>query len=54
MNQVPFRHGRRVTYADCTVGKHVYYARHLDFLEAARGDFSVSWESRFRPGRTRG
>jgi acyl-CoA thioester hydrolase len=33
-----FRHIRRVTYADCTVGNHVYYARYLDFLEAARGE----------------
>lgn len=39
MNQIPFRHGLRVTYADCTVGNHVYYARYLDFLEAARGEF---------------
>jgi acyl-CoA thioester hydrolase len=28
-----------VTYADCTVGNHVYYARYLDLLEAARGEF---------------
>lgn len=28
----------RVTYADCTVGNHVYYARYLDILEAARGE----------------
>ncbi len=34
-----FRHTRRVTYADCTVGNHVYYARYLDLLEEARGEF---------------
>lgn len=32
-----YRH--RVTYADCTLGNHVYYARYLDLLEAARGEF---------------
>jgi len=32
-----FRHPHRVTYAECTVGNHVYYARYLDLLEAARG-----------------
>lgn len=35
----PFVHQHRVTYADCTVGNHVYYARYLDILEAARGEF---------------
>jgi acyl-CoA thioester hydrolase len=34
-----FRYIHRVTYADCTVGNHVYYARYLDLLEAARGEF---------------
>ena len=34
-----FRHPHRVTYADCTLGNHVYYARYLDILEAARGEF---------------
>ena len=34
-----FRHPHRVTYAECTVGNHVYHARYLDFLEAARGEF---------------
>ena len=33
-----FIHRLRVTYADCTLGNHVYYARYLDFLEAARGE----------------
>jgi len=35
----PFRHSHRVTYADCTVGDHVYHSRYLDLLEAARGEF---------------
>ena len=38
----PFRHSHRVTYAECTVGNHVYHARYLDFLEAARGEFMRS------------
>jgi acyl-CoA thioester hydrolase len=32
-------HQHRVTYAECTLGNHVYYARYLDVLEAARGEF---------------
>ncbi|MGB8369028.1 MAG: thioesterase family protein [Verrucomicrobiia bacterium] len=36
---VPFRHPHRVSYADCTVGNHVYHSRYLDWLEAARGEF---------------
>jgi acyl-CoA thioester hydrolase len=39
VNQATFIHQHRVTYADCTVGNHVYYARYLDLLEAARGEF---------------
>ena len=34
-----FRSTHRVTYADCTVGNHIYYARYLDLLEEARGEF---------------
>lgn len=34
-----FCHTHRVTYADCTIGNHIYYARYLDLLEAARGAF---------------
>ena len=34
-----FCHTYRVTYADCTVGNHIYYSRYLDLLEAARGEF---------------
>jgi len=28
-----------VTYGQCTVGNHVYYARFLDLLEETRGEF---------------
>jgi len=42
-----FRHQHRVTYADCTVGNHVYYARYLDLLETARGEFFRSLGSTF-------
>lgn len=34
-----FRHRHRVTYAECTVGNHIYHSRYLDLLEAARGEF---------------
>jgi acyl-CoA thioester hydrolase len=34
---MPFVHVHRVTYAECTVGNHLYYARYLDLWEAARG-----------------
>jgi acyl-CoA thioester hydrolase len=34
-----FHASHRVNYADCTVGNHVYYARYLDILESARGQF---------------
>jgi acyl-CoA thioester hydrolase len=37
--QPHFTHRHRVTYADCTVGDHIYYARYLDLLEAARNEF---------------
>ena len=35
----PFRYQHRVTYAECTVGDHIYHSRYLDLLEAARGEF---------------
>lgn len=35
----PFRHSHRVSYAECTVGNHIYHSRYLDLLEAARGEF---------------
>ncbi len=48
-----FHHRHRVTYSECTVGNHVYYARYLDVLEAARGEFFrslgvtfVEWQER--------
>ena len=35
----PFRYLHRVTYAECTIGDHIYHSRYLDLLEAARGEF---------------
>ena len=37
-----FVHKHRVTYAECTVGNHIYHSRYLDLLEAARGEFMRS------------
>jgi acyl-CoA thioester hydrolase len=37
-----FRYSHRVTYAECTVGDHIYHSRYLDLLEAARGEFMRS------------
>ena len=34
-----FIHHHRVSYAECTVGNHIYHSRYLDLLEAARGEF---------------
>jgi acyl-CoA thioester hydrolase len=34
-----FQYTHRVTYAECTVGNHIYHSRYLDLLEAARGEF---------------
>ena len=39
MSEKVFRHTHRVTYAECTVGNHIYYSRYLDLLEEARGEF---------------
>jgi acyl-CoA thioester hydrolase len=39
MSPAVFRWEHRVSYAECTVGNHVYYARYLDLLERARGEF---------------
>ena len=39
MSDSVFQHQHRVVYAECTVGNHVYYARYLDILEEARGEF---------------
>jgi len=35
----PFCHHHRVSYAECTVGNHIYHSRYLDLLEATRGEF---------------
>lgn len=45
MSPPPFIHHRRITYSECTIGNHVYYARYLDLLEEARGEFfrSIGW-----------
>ncbi len=37
-----FRCQHRVTYAECTIGDHIYHSRYLDLLEAARGEFMRS------------
>ncbi len=39
MSENAFRWNYRVSYAECTVGNHVYYSRYLDLLERARGEF---------------
>lgn len=49
-----FRHTHRVTYAECTVGNHVYYARYLDILESARGEFFRSLGRTFLEWQTEG
>jgi acyl-CoA thioester hydrolase len=36
---VRFSHLHRVSYAECTLGNHIYYSRYLDLLEIARGEF---------------
>jgi acyl-CoA thioester hydrolase len=38
MNHQVFVYRHRVHYAECTLGNHIYYARYLDLLEAARGE----------------
>jgi acyl-CoA thioester hydrolase len=38
MSHRTFTHRHRVHYAECTLGNHIYYARYLDLLEAARGE----------------
>jgi acyl-CoA thioester hydrolase len=37
-----FVYTHRVTYAECTVGNHIYHSRYLELLEAARGEFMRS------------
>src|ERR1700685_2937148 len=39
MGHQTFQHTHRVTYAECTLGNHIYHSRYLDLLETARGEF---------------
>jgi acyl-CoA thioester hydrolase len=39
MSTAAFHFTHRVTYAECTVGNHIYHSRYLDLLEAARGEY---------------
>jgi acyl-CoA thioester hydrolase len=48
MSVTGFKYRHRVTYAECTAGNHVYYARFLDMLEAARGEFFRHLGTTFR------
>jgi|SRR5690349_9018946 len=54
MGALTFRHTHRVTYADCTVGNHIYYSRYLDLLESARGEFFRQLGSPFLQWQERG
>jgi acyl-CoA thioester hydrolase len=38
-----FAYTHRVTYAECTIGNHIYHSRYLELLEAARGEFLRSF-----------
>ena len=40
-----FVYQHRVSYSECTIGNHIYYARYLDILERARGEFARSLET---------
>jgi len=48
MSAPVFQYVHRVTYSECTAGNHVYYARYLDLLEAARGEFFRHLGTTFR------
>ena len=52
MSAKTFQHQHRVTYADCTLGNHVYYGRYLEILEAARGEFFRQLGATFLNGRS--
>ena len=41
-------HTHRVTYAECTIGNHIYYSRYLDLCEEARGEFFRSLGTTFQ------
>lgn len=49
-----FGYHHRVTYADCTVGNHIYYGRYLELLEAARGEWFRSLGTSFADWQTAG
>ncbi|MEY4326980.1 MAG: hypothetical protein RIS24_3151 [Verrucomicrobiota bacterium] len=49
-----FGYPHRVTYADCTVGNHIYYGRYLELLEAARGQWFRSLGKSFADWQARG
>jgi len=51
---LPFVHHHRVTYAECTVGDHIYHSRYLDLLEAARGEFLRAAQEPLRKWQDRG
>lgn len=54
MEPKTFVHRHRVTYAECTLGDHVYYSRYLDLLEAARGEMFRSLGQPFRDWQAKG
>lgn len=54
MSSPSFHHRHRVSYSECTVGNHVYYARYLDLLEEARGEFFRSLGVTFAEWQARG
>lgn len=49
-----YRHRHRVSYAECTLGNHVYYSRYLDLLEVARGEFFRHLGAPFRTWQEQG
>src|SRR5512134_3456933 len=54
MATAAFRHSHRVTYAECTIGNHIYYGNYLQLLEAARGEFFRHLGVTFRQWQERG
>ncbi|MCX8092444.1 MAG: acyl-CoA thioesterase [Verrucomicrobiae bacterium] len=54
MDGAVFRYWHRVTYAECTMGNHVYYGRYLELLEAARGAFFRELGTSFRQWQEQG
>lgn len=47
MGHKVFRCSHRVSYAECTVGNHLYHSRFLDILERGRGEFFRSLNRSF-------